>query len=87
MEKHIPLQVGAFHNSAERFDPPKCYPKTREAIFAKSEKPVRDPPATADHDVAAVASGVATQLQIVRECFVLTSARHFKPFSSPVAVV
>ncbi|KIM44028.1 hypothetical protein M413DRAFT_68277, partial [Hebeloma cylindrosporum] len=27
--------LGAFHNSAERFDPPKCYPKTREAIIAK----------------------------------------------------
>ncbi|KDR68171.1 hypothetical protein GALMADRAFT_79011, partial [Galerina marginata CBS 339.88] len=26
---------GAFHNSGERFDPPKCYPNTRLAILAK----------------------------------------------------
>ena len=35
MQRHI--APGAFHNSAERFDPPKCYPKTREAITAKIE--------------------------------------------------
>lgn len=33
LQKHIVL--GAFHNSAERFDPPKYYRKTREAIAAK----------------------------------------------------
>ncbi|KDR67307.1 hypothetical protein GALMADRAFT_25677, partial [Galerina marginata CBS 339.88] len=26
---------GAFHNSGERFDPPKCYPNTRVAVLAK----------------------------------------------------
>uniref|UniRef100_A0A8H7XX30 Nephrocystin 3-like N-terminal domain-containing protein n=1 Tax=Psilocybe cubensis TaxID=181762 RepID=A0A8H7XX30_PSICU len=27
------IATGASHNSAERFDPPKCHPNTREAIF------------------------------------------------------
>ncbi|PPQ84421.1 hypothetical protein CVT25_011248 [Psilocybe cyanescens] len=27
------IASGAFHNSAERFDPPKCHPNTREAIL------------------------------------------------------
>ena len=40
--KHVAL--GAFHNSAERFDPPKCYPKTREAILAKIEAWVKERP-------------------------------------------
>ncbi|KDR83290.1 hypothetical protein GALMADRAFT_16197, partial [Galerina marginata CBS 339.88] len=26
---------GAFHNSRERFDPPKCYPDTREAVLTE----------------------------------------------------
>jgi len=26
---------GAFHNSLERFDPPKCHPHTREAVRKK----------------------------------------------------
>ena len=26
---------GAFHNSFERFDPPKCHPHTREAVRQK----------------------------------------------------
>ncbi|KDR67282.1 hypothetical protein GALMADRAFT_1127292 [Galerina marginata CBS 339.88] len=26
---------GAFHNSGERFDPPKCYPNTRVAVLAR----------------------------------------------------
>src|SRR6188768_2201505 len=26
---------GAFHNSRERFDPPKCHPRTREGILEK----------------------------------------------------
>jgi len=29
------VALGAFHNSSERFDPPKCYPKVREAIIPK----------------------------------------------------
>ena len=33
LRKHVAL--GAFHNAAERFDPPKCYPQTREAILKK----------------------------------------------------
>jgi DNA replication protein DnaC len=27
------IAPGASHNSAERFDPPKCHPKTREAVL------------------------------------------------------
>jgi hypothetical protein len=38
------VAVGAFHNSAERFDPPKCHPKTREAILAKIEAWVKERP-------------------------------------------
>ena len=40
--KHVAL--GAFHNSAERFDPPKCHQKTREAILAKIEAWVNERP-------------------------------------------
>ena len=29
------MAPGAFHNSAERCDPPKCHPKTREAVLKK----------------------------------------------------
>ena len=29
------IAPGAFHNSAERHDPPKCHPKTRQAILNK----------------------------------------------------
>ena len=29
------MAPGAFHNSAERHDPPKCHPKTREAVLKK----------------------------------------------------
>ena len=29
------MAPGAFHNSAERYDPPKCHPKTREAVLKK----------------------------------------------------
>jgi hypothetical protein len=42
LEKCIAL--GAFHNSAERFDPPKCHPNTREAIMAKIEAWVKERP-------------------------------------------
>ena len=38
------ITPGAFHNSAERFDPPKCYPNTREAIKAKIEAWVKECP-------------------------------------------
>ncbi|KAF8798343.1 hypothetical protein BYT27DRAFT_6902617 [Phlegmacium glaucopus] len=33
LEKKI--APGAFHNSAERYDPPKCHPKTRTAVLKK----------------------------------------------------
>jgi len=42
LEKRIAL--GAFYNAAERFDPPKCYPNTREAILAKIEAWVKERP-------------------------------------------
>jgi len=42
LREHV--AVGAFHNSAERFDPPKCHPKTREAILAKIEAWVEERP-------------------------------------------
>jgi len=42
LREHV--AVGAFHNSAERSDPPKCYPKTREAILAKIEAWVKERP-------------------------------------------
>ncbi|KAF8898008.1 hypothetical protein CPB84DRAFT_1175247 [Gymnopilus junonius] len=29
------IASGAFHDSDERFDPPKCHPRTREAVIAK----------------------------------------------------
>ena len=29
------MAPGAFHNSAERCNPPKCHPKTREAVLKK----------------------------------------------------
>ncbi|KAJ3492600.1 hypothetical protein NLJ89_g11198 [Agrocybe chaxingu] len=29
------IAPGAFHNSGERFDPPKCHPRTRKAILEK----------------------------------------------------
>jgi len=29
------VALGAFHDAADRFDPPKCYPHTREAILKK----------------------------------------------------
>ena len=41
---HEHVAVGAFHNSAERFDPAKCYPRTREAIIAKIEAWVKECP-------------------------------------------
>ena len=34
---------GAFHNSAERYDPPKCHPHTREAVLRKIMLWVDDP--------------------------------------------
>ena len=33
LQKHIAL--GAFHNSDERCDPPKCHPRTRKAVLKK----------------------------------------------------
>ena len=46
LEEHVALD--AFHNSAERFDPPKCYPKTQEAILAKIEAWVKERPENGD---------------------------------------
>ena len=40
LERIVP---GAFHNSAERYDPPKCHPHTREAILKKIMLWVDDP--------------------------------------------
>jgi len=34
---------GAFHNSAERYDPPKCHPHTREAVLKRIMLWVNDP--------------------------------------------
>ena len=32
---HSNIATGAFHDSGERFDPPKCHPKTRVAVLAE----------------------------------------------------
>ncbi|KAF8896738.1 hypothetical protein CPB84DRAFT_1206902 [Gymnopilus junonius] len=32
---HNQIAAGAFHNSAERFDPPKCHPHTRKAVLGE----------------------------------------------------
>jgi len=40
LEKIVP---GAFHNSAERYDPPKCHPHTREAVLKRIMQWVDDP--------------------------------------------
>lgn len=37
------ISLGAFHNSDERYDPPKCHPRTREAIIKKIMEWVKDP--------------------------------------------
>jgi len=34
---------GAFHNSDERYDPPKCHPRTRRAVLKKIMDWVKDP--------------------------------------------
>jgi len=36
------MAAGAFHNSDERYDPPKCHPRTREAILEKILDWVKD---------------------------------------------
>ncbi|KIM44126.1 hypothetical protein M413DRAFT_375318 [Hebeloma cylindrosporum] len=36
------IAPGAFHNSAERYDPPKCHPHTRRAVLKKIEDWARD---------------------------------------------
>ena len=36
------VALGASHNSAERYDPPKCHPHTREAVLMKIEDWVKD---------------------------------------------
>ena len=41
LEKYV--APGAFHNSAERHDPPKCHPHTREAVLKKIMMWVDDP--------------------------------------------
>ncbi|KAF8181613.1 hypothetical protein BJ912DRAFT_608505 [Pholiota molesta] len=40
---HQKISPGAFHNSDERYDPPKCHPRTREAIIKKIMEWVTDP--------------------------------------------
>ena len=40
LQQHI--APGAFHNSDERYDPPKCHPQTRRAVLKKIEEWVRD---------------------------------------------
>ncbi|KAF8967524.1 hypothetical protein BDZ97DRAFT_526631 [Flammula alnicola] len=37
------VAFGAFHNSAERYDPPKCHPGTREAVLRKIMEWIKDP--------------------------------------------
>ncbi|TFK32202.1 hypothetical protein BDQ12DRAFT_692836 [Crucibulum laeve] len=37
------IAPGAFHNSEERFDPPKCHPRTRVAVLNKISNWVEDP--------------------------------------------
>ena len=41
LQQHI--APGAFHNSEERYDPPKCHPHTRRAVLKKIMDWVKDP--------------------------------------------
>ena len=41
LQQHI--APGAFHNSGERYDPPKCHPYTRRAVLKKIIDWVKDP--------------------------------------------
>ena len=36
------IAPGAFHNSEERYDPPKCHPHTRRAVLEKIMDWVKD---------------------------------------------
>ena len=36
------IAPGAFHNSDERYDPPKCHPHTRKAVLKKIVEWVKD---------------------------------------------
>ena len=40
---HQHIAPGAFHNSDERYDPPKCHPHTRRAVLKKIMDWVKDP--------------------------------------------
>jgi len=40
---HEHIAPGAFHNSDERYDPPKCHPHTRRAVLKKIMDWVKDP--------------------------------------------
>jgi hypothetical protein len=40
---HQHIAPGAFHNSEERYDPPKCHPHTRRAVLKKIMDWVKDP--------------------------------------------
>ena len=40
---HQHIAPGAFHNSDERYDPPKCHPHTRRAVLKKIMHWVKDP--------------------------------------------
>jgi len=39
---HQKIASGALHNSAERYDPPKCHPQTRQAVLNKIMEWIRD---------------------------------------------
>ena len=40
---HQQIAPGAFHNSDERYDPPKCHPHTRRAVLKKIMDWIKDP--------------------------------------------
>jgi hypothetical protein len=40
---HQHIAPGAFHNSDERYDPPKCHPRTRKAVLKKIMDWIKDP--------------------------------------------
>jgi hypothetical protein len=42
LQRYIAPSRGAFHNSEERYDPPKCHPHTRKAVLKKIEDWVKD---------------------------------------------
>jgi hypothetical protein len=86
LREHV--AVGAFHNSAERFDPPTGYPKTREAILAKIEAWVKERPENGDRLVLwmygpAGAGKSAIAQSIAELCKVLLAASFFFSRTAP----